>query len=299
MPIELQTEDKLEYTFFPNSSGLVQFRVRAPNDAHIALSPSASEATPMYEVFIGGWGNSKSVIRKNRTKPEVCEANTPGYLNGDEYRGFWIRWENGNISVGTEGDATPFLNWTDYEQVPIEYIGVCTGWGANGSWIIEEPRGGRAAPMAAPLVGGRGNMSGLCWVAARNGEVPPRAFAGGEDNGEPVYVIRANFSGGLIPGKLIPSHGVSYVPWGGQENPVPEYEVLCDFPGNWIACSGANVPPNAVPAGQSEDGEPLYIGRVVHDGSLTVGKVQPSHGVLYIAYGGTELGFQDYEVLVQ
>lgn len=102
---ELQTEDRLEYTFFPNSSGLVQFRVRAPNDAHIALSPAASEATPMYEVFIGGWGNSKSCIRKNRTKPDVAEASTPGYLNPDEYRGFWIRWENGNIQAGREGEV--------------------------------------------------------------------------------------------------------------------------------------------------------------------------------------------------
>ncbi|XP_068899628.1 uncharacterized protein [Tenebrio molitor] len=301
MPIELQTEDKLEYTFFPNASGLLQFRVRAPNDAHIALSPSASEATPMYEVFIGGWGNSKSIIRKNRSKPDVAEANTPGYLNGDEFRGFWIRWENGSITVGHEGDATPFLNWTDYERVPIEYVGVCTGWGANGSWIIEEARGGPmgAPPMAAPLIGNRGNYSGLCWVAARNGEVPPRAYAGGEDNGEPVYVARANFNGGLIPGKLVASHGTCYVAWGGQENAVPEYEILCDFPGTWVACSGPNVPPNAVAAGQSEEGEPLYVGRVVHDGSLTVGKVQPSHGVLYIPYGGNELGFQDYEILVQ
>ncbi|XP_044268897.1 uncharacterized protein LOC123014086 [Tribolium madens] len=293
MPIELQTEDRLEYTFFPNASGLLQFRVRAPNDAHIALSPSASEATPMYEVFIGGWGNSKSIIRKNRSKPDVAEASTPGFLNPDEFRGFWIRWDNGHISVGHEGNAAPFLEWRDYEQVPIEYIGVCTGWGATGSWIIEEARGG------APSMGGRGNFSNVCWVAARNGEVPPRAFAGGEDNGEPIYVARANFNGGLIPGKLLASHGTAYVPWGGQENGVAEYEVLCDFPGNWVACSGANIPPNAVTAGQSEDGEPLYVGRVVHDGSLTVGKVQPSHGVVYIAYGGTELGFQDYEILVQ
>jgi len=307
MPIELQTEDRLEYTFFPNASGIVQLRVRAPNDAHVALSPAASETNPMYEVFLGGWGNSKSVIRKNRTKPDVAEASTPGYLHPDEFRGFWIRWENGNITVGREGEATPFLNWTDYEQVPIQYVGVCTGWGANGSWIIEEARGGQpyggGAPASAPYTAyggsGGGRPGQVCWVAARNGEVPPRAFAGGEDNGEPVYVARANFNGGLVPGKLVASHGTAYIPWGGQENAVPEYEILCDFPGNWLACSGGNIPPNAVTAGQSEDGEPLYIGRVVHDGSLTVGKVQPSHGVLYIPYGGQEMSFQDYEILVQ
>lgn len=44
------------------------------------------------QVFIGGWSNSKSVIRKNRTKPDVAEADTPGILSADETRGFWIRW---------------------------------------------------------------------------------------------------------------------------------------------------------------------------------------------------------------
>lgn len=287
---ELQTEDKLEYSFVPNSSGLLQFRVRAPNDAHVALTTSAAEVDPMYEIFIGGWGNTKSVIRKNRTKPDVAEVPTPNILNAGEFRGFWVKWNNGTISVGREGEFQPFINWTDSEIVPISYIGVCTGWGATGSWIIEQARD---QPQ-----GGGGVASSVCWVAASGGNVPPRAFPGGEDQGEPIYIIRANYEGGLIPGKLLTSHGVGYIPWGGNENPVSEYEVLCDFNGTWVPSSGGNIPPGAVPAGQSEDGEPLYVGRVLHEGALTVGKVQASHGVLYIPYGGQEQSFQDYEILV-
>jgi len=290
--IELFTEDKLEYCFFPNNSGCVQFRVKTAHDAHIALCTQAAEVDPMYEIFIGGWGCSKSIIRKNRTKPDVAEVPTPNILSESEFRGFWVRWHDGTITVGREGEAAPFLSWTDFERIPIEYVGVCTGWGASGNWIIQ-PCGG------APEHGGppRGMAGGQCWVAASNGQIPPSAFAGGEDNGEPVYVVRANFNGGLLPGKLVPSHGQAYIPWGGAENPVQQYEVLCDFPGQWLATSGGNIPPNAVPAGQSEDGEALYIGRVVHDGALTVGKIQPSHGVLYIPYGGQEMSFSDYEVL--
>lgn len=63
-----------------------------------------------------------------------------GILNPNEFRGFWIRWQNGSISVGRENEGNPFLSWTDYERINIEYIGVCTGWGANGSWIVEPPR---------------------------------------------------------------------------------------------------------------------------------------------------------------
>ncbi|XP_060519826.1 uncharacterized protein LOC132698015 [Cylas formicarius] len=292
--IELFTEDRLEYNFFPNDTGFVQFRVKAAHDAHIALCTQAAEIDPMYEIFIGGWGNTKSIIRKNRTKPDVAEAPTPNILNESEFRGFWIRWENGTISVGRENEAAPILSWTDFENIPIEYVGICTGWGATGDWIVQPPQ-----PQGGAGRVPRGAAGTQCWVASSSGQVPPSAFAGGEDNGEPVYVIRAQYNGALLPGKLIPSHGQAYVAWGGAENTVQEYEVLCDFPGQWVACSGGNIPGNALPGGQSEDGEALFVGRVVHDGSLTVGKIQPSHGVLYIPYGGQELSFSDYEILVQ
>lgn len=114
----------------------------------------------MYEIFIGGWGNSKTVIRKNRqspkkaffysdinpnwcfrTKPDVAEVPTPGILTDQDFRGFWVRWENGTISAGNEGEAAPFISFTDYENVPIEYVGYCTGWGARGTWVIEQREG--------------------------------------------------------------------------------------------------------------------------------------------------------------
>lgn len=37
--------------------------------------------------------------------------------------------------------------------------------------------------------------------------------------------------------------------------------------------SGSNIPPEAVVGGQTSDGEPLYVGRVHHAGSHTIGKV--------------------------
>lgn len=77
------------------------------------------------------------------------------------------------------------------------------------------------------------------------------------------------------------------------------FQVLVGGPANWVPTSGAAIPAGAMPAGETEEGEPLFVGRASHEGSLTVGKVQGSHGVCYISYGGQELGFQDYEVLVQ
>lgn len=288
--ITLATEDDLKYTFYPVTSGSVQFKVRAAHDAHLALTSTASESDPMYEVMIGGWGNTKSVIRKNRTKPDKVEVETPDILNAGEFRGFWIRWDSGSISAGREGEAVPFLSWDDNEPVHISHVGVCTGWGATGTWQIEvSPKPVHPGPIAP---GGAG-----VWVAACRGQVPPNAFVGGED-GEPMYVARAHHEGALLPGKLVPSQGVAYVAWGGGEHGKPEYEVLCDSGARWIGTSGANIPNGAVPAGESEEGEPLFIGRVSHEGTVTVGKVHPSHGTCYIAYGGQELGFTDFDVLV-
>ncbi|XP_063991094.1 uncharacterized protein LOC135169750 isoform X1 [Diachasmimorpha longicaudata] len=445
MAVSLVTEDKLEYNFYPCSSGQIQFRVKAPNDAHIALTTGPHEGEPMYEVFIGGWGNSKSVIRKNRTKPEVAEKDTPGILSGDEHRGFWIRWHSGNISVGEENNQTPLLTYYDPAPFNISYFGVCTGWGANGEWHIEGTKNlttpnelkytfhpvtsgcviidvkaksnahialtrakFETSPMYEVLLGGWDNTAsvirydrkqpdkvrvntpnllsssehrkfaimwhdglitvrsgdqhgkillewkdpepigishvgvrtawgatgnwrmhfdnlphtrsgsssrpqhpnpsapsvgslrydgGASWCDGSGGIIPPGALEGGQD-GEPLYVGRASHEGALIPGKVKPSHGVCYVAWGGGEHAKSEYQILCGGNGRWVPMNGGEIPPTAIPAGETEDGEPLFIGRVHHEGTLTIGKVQASHNVCYIPYGGAEIPFNQYEILI-
>lgn len=66
----------------------------------------------------------------------------------------------------------------------------------------------------------------------------------------------------------------------------------------WVPTSGENIPPNAVPGGQTEEGETLFVGRVNHEGTVTIGKVQPSHKCLYIPFAGQEVPFPDFEILV-
>jgi hypothetical protein len=47
---EFKTEDKLDYNFFPLTSGELKFKVRAPHDAHVALTSGPTAVNPMYEV---------------------------------------------------------------------------------------------------------------------------------------------------------------------------------------------------------------------------------------------------------
>lgn len=47
----MSTPDNLQYQFFPVSSGVVQFKVRTPNDAHVALTMGPQDSEPIYEVI--------------------------------------------------------------------------------------------------------------------------------------------------------------------------------------------------------------------------------------------------------
>lgn len=90
------------------------------------------------------------------------------------------------------------------------------------------------------------------------------------------------------------------VPYNGQELAVHNYEVLCST-GNvhWLPSSHGQVHPNAVQGGQTSSGETLYVGRAHHLGSVTPGKIHPSHNTMYIPYGGVEIAVSNYEILVE
>lgn len=76
------------------------------------------------------------------------------------------------------------------------------------------------------------------------------------------------------------------------------FEVLIgekDF--SWMSSSEGVVPAGAIATGK--DGhEDIFIGRAPFQGSLTVGKVHPSHRCLYFPYNGKEERSSNYEVLV-
>lgn len=40
----------MEYHFYPVTAGQIQFRIKAANDAHVALTTGPQEGDPMYEV---------------------------------------------------------------------------------------------------------------------------------------------------------------------------------------------------------------------------------------------------------
>ncbi|KAK9497352.1 hypothetical protein O3M35_004685 [Rhynocoris fuscipes] len=302
MVLEIQTDDKLEYKFIPNTTQALKFKVKAANDAHVCITQAPHEGNPIYEIFIGGWNNSKIAIRKNGEKPEVAVLEVPNTLDGGTYKEFWITWYNGAISIGANDNQTPLLVWADPTMFPSLFVGIRTGWGSTGSWIIEDNWPGwrpTSLPSTSPPGWNIPSVPGTnpTWVPCSGGNVPPDAVAGGFDN-EQLYVGRASHCGALLPGKVHPSHGVCYVAWGGSEHGIPDYEVLCSCSPTWVPANADQIPPNALQAGQSEDNEPLYIGRAQYNDVLVIGKVQKSHRVCYISYAGQEIPMEQFDVLV-
>lgn len=76
--------------------------------------------------------------------------------------------------------------------------------------------------------------------------------------------------------------------------------LVTDNPGNfeWVPGNNGSVPSGAIQGGVSPGGEALFIGRTLHEGTLTPGKVQPSLNCLYIPYCWKEHRYYSYEVLV-
>lgn len=140
----------------------------------------------------------------------------------------------------------------------------------------------------------------VMWVSttARD-QVPRDAVVGGHDTDRTqIHVGRATHEGDLVPCKVLFSKQAAYVGHNGSEILKHQFEVLVGSDVKWKKEKNGKIPSDAFPGGRTSSGETLYIGRVEHNRSTTVGKVHPSHGCCYIPYGGKEIPFKDYEVLV-
>lgn len=141
---------------------------------------------------------------------------------------------------------------------------------------------------------------GATWQYISAGNVFPydKAVRAGRDaDGSTLYVGRAFHEGDMLPAKVNPSLGIAYVSYGGAEVELVEYEILRSGDFVWEFATNGEIPEGAVEIGQTVDGEKLYSGRAIHSGTQTPGKVQASHGCLYIPFNGEEVALTEYEVL--
>lgn len=97
--------------------------------------------------------------------------------------------------------------------------------------------------------------------------------AGRDSDGCTIFVGRAFHEGDLLPAKVIPDKQLAYVCYGGEEHPKAEFEVLRSGDFVWEFATNGEIPLGAVEIGRTADGESLYCGRALYEGTQTPGKV--------------------------
>uniref|UniRef100_A0A1I8MIG9 Farnesoic acid O-methyl transferase domain-containing protein n=1 Tax=Musca domestica TaxID=7370 RepID=A0A1I8MIG9_MUSDO len=152
MKTYVNTPDQRKYIFYraPENEEF-HFEVCCSNDCHVALTNDPHETGPMYEIAIGGWKNTKSIIRYVGRQPDVAAAATPNIVNEHEMRGFWVRWRNQTISVGRKGESLPFMSHQDLQMFNVNFVAICTAYGSTGSWLFDDPFAGVICEKEAKL----------------------------------------------------------------------------------------------------------------------------------------------------
>lgn len=103
--------------------------------------------TEIYQVVIGGWSNERStIIDCNQCAVAWSVNNSP--LSDVESRSFWVTWHLNSTSdadnygltirsgTGNTVLQNEFMAWYDPQPHDINYVGISTGWGTNGTWTF-------------------------------------------------------------------------------------------------------------------------------------------------------------------
>ena len=119
------------------------FEVKASNDVHVGLFTTRGDTSVMYEFVIGGWGNSKSVIR-TATQGTNLAQHLSSPLNSNKYRRLWVSWGEGHLKVGTGFivGKNAFLQYDHANPYAVNYV-MFSGWNSDiqlhlpqGKWMM-------------------------------------------------------------------------------------------------------------------------------------------------------------------
>ncbi|XP_054257249.1 natterin-3-like isoform X2 [Macrosteles quadrilineatus] len=137
------------------------------------------------------------------------------------------------------------------------------------------------------------------WRKNAPGFIPPRALPIGRDkDGSKLYAGRALHQGDLLPAKVRADGNKAYVPYGGSEIEVHQFEILASHHIAWQHSHDGEINSQAMIIGHTTSGENLYMGRAFYEGTITPGKVHPTHRCLYIPYNGKEISIKEYEIML-
>ncbi|KZT09204.1 carbohydrate-binding module family 12 protein [Laetiporus sulphureus 93-53] len=149
-----------------------------------------------------------------------------------------------------------------------------------------------------------GRRTPVTWVLSEGNRIPPDAITGGEHNGQPLYICRGFYEGGIQVGKVSPAfERGAVVGYGSHEAQLPKYEILVGDPRalRWVDVHGRlnvhHLGARPVEGGQEADGTLLYIAKAQQGNNIVPGKVSEKHDCALIPANNTEIQCEHYRVL--
>ncbi len=122
----------------------IRFSVKTGWNANILFSERQANTidtntdNEYIEVIIGGWGNSKSIIRVETLGGHNGRLGTPNILNANTFKEFWVSWKGGVIKVGRGFfiGKDVFMEKPFPSGINVNFLALFNGYGTGGQWKI-------------------------------------------------------------------------------------------------------------------------------------------------------------------
>lgn len=139
------------------------------------------------------------------------------------------------------------------------------------------------------------------WLRYDSEQFPDGALvAGYSTEGIPICIGRCIYEGSILPGAIDLLDETITVCHEGLAVKLKKFEILCNGNHYWSRSNLGRVFSDAVSGGTTELGETVYVGRVLHEGQLKIGKISPVSDHLFVSDGDKEIRVESgYEVLIE
>lgn len=116
----------------------IQFLVKAKESAFVALWSSSNISDAMFYEFALGAASTAISLRRNKVTAYFEHFKPGTWMSNAEFMPFWISWESGVIEIGTSSELKKEKrkSWPDPNPLNVSSVGILTGWGQDGEWII-------------------------------------------------------------------------------------------------------------------------------------------------------------------
>lgn len=131
-------EDPLDLGIQLSRRKSIRFQVKAIIGVNIGLSSGNNTDSPGYWVILGGWSGTTSCLRDGFVHGSQCYSEYIGpVLSGEQYRSFWVTWNEGHVRVGTgetPGNGT-IMDHVFTNVYTVRHALILTSW-ERGEWVI-------------------------------------------------------------------------------------------------------------------------------------------------------------------